>query len=411
MSVAVVALCAWIAVAPVASAVIAQGVVVVDGKTRIVQHQDGGVVKAIFIRDGSKVAAGQLLAQLDTTKQDNLVNTIQPELALLIARKARLYSEVGNQVDISFPPQSDGVSLADYPTILNDQRRQFEARRLTGWLRKQELQNDRQQDSAAIAGLQKQLLEVRIRMGLAGQDELAAGYLARAGFGTRRSLREMQATSASLSAEEAGITSRVNELEAHKDHTYLEAQRLDASMQEEDELEIQQISRDEQELLQRLNEAKFSLLRSSIMAPVDGTVMNLSINTIGGVLPPASPLLEIVPSEEALVIEAQVEPVDADGVAVGASIMVRAEGIGSQRMPMVAGTLISVSPDRVVDKARGGGYFLVRASVDRAKLFVARGIDLKPGVPVEMMITKKPRSVISYLIGPLLSTFTHALRE
>ncbi len=406
-----VAVAGWIAVAPIASAVIGQGIVVVESGLRVVQHADGGIVKSILIRDGDLVTAGQILLQLDQEKQNNLAASLEASQALLFAREARLRSEIANSDHVDFLESKSEINTSIYKDIIEDQRQSFIARKRAITIRTRELNNDADQDVAVIVGLQKQLSEIQVRINLADQDQSAAIELARTGTGTKRAMRDAEAIFASLLGEQAGLQARIAELVSQVGHSRLEIERLAASFQQDDEAELQQVTREKQDVAQRLADARLNVRRSDILAPVDGRVMNLSAHTVGGVIAPNSPILEIVPTDDHLVIEAHVEPVDSDNVSIGSAVMVRSTGAGSQRLPMVAGAVSSISPDRIVDRARGLGYFLVRVTVDRAKMLAARGVDLRPGVPVDIMIKKKTRSAASYLLDPLISTFTHALRE
>ena len=401
----------WMLVAPIASAVIAQGVVVVENSVRSVQHADGGLIKNIFVHDGTVVTSGQVLIQLNTEKQDILQQALETGYALLLARKARLHAELEERNDLVPPKGDEAEILSRHMDLFEDQRGNFQARKRSLSLRALELENDCNEDIAAISGLQKQLSQLRRLRALAAPDPAAAADLASRGSGTRRALREARGTSASLAGEEAAAETRVAELVAHVAHTRIEKERIAAAFLEEDQAELQQVTRDEQEVRQHLLDAELNLKHSSITAPIDGTIINLSAHTIGGVVTPGESLLEIVPSKEPLTIEAQIQPVDSDDVSVGLPVMIRMMGAGAQRMPMVAGIVSSISADRIYDKGRAPGYFLVRVSVDRAKLMAARGIDLRPGIPVEIMIQKSPRSMISYLINPVMKTFSHALRE
>ena len=402
---------AWVVLAPVASAIIAQGVVVVENSVRAVQHPDGGIVKEILTADGRTVSAGDAVLRLDTEKQFNLEQSLERSYALLVARELRLRAELNSMKEVTIPDNYDGQILAKHIDIYEDQKANFFARKTSSSLRALELDNDCDQDVLAIAGLQKQLGQLRIRSDLAAEDQLAAADLAAHGSGTKRAFRETRATSAALQGEAAVIESKINELAGHVAHTRLETKRIAAAVLEEDQAELQQITRDKQDVWQKLSDSMVSLKRATIVAPVDGTIINLSAHTVGGVITPGETVLEIVPSREPLIIEAQIEPVDSDEIKVGSPVMVRTMGAGEQRLPMVGGSVSSISADRIYDKARKAGYFLARIDVDREKILAARGVDLRPGIPVEVMIKKKERSMITYLIDPVMRSFSHALKE
>ncbi len=401
----------WSSLAPLASATIAVGSVVVENNRKVVQHLEGGIVRTVLVNDGDYVAAGKPLIQLDDSRLVSAIQSLRPLLAINIIQRARLEAERTRAESIVFPDDQDGIVLGEFLQAQDEQTRNFKARRSALHDRIRLLEVEQHQSEASLAGLHQQLESSELRLGLVLQDLRVAASLAASGIGTRQRVRDLARSVAEQRSERDGLTTRMAETEQKIARSFVEADRTLATFMESVEAEIQQTNRDHLDLLDRYRSISDQLRRTRIEAPVSGRVVNLIVHTNGGVVGPGMPLLEIVPDEDRLLIEAQIRPADADAITPGLPVRIRIHGSEAHRLPFLLGSVLSISADRILDRQGGTPYFLVRITMPAEELKRLRQTDLKPGLSAEVMITKGEKTIIEYLVSPILNFFANALHE
>ena len=403
--------CFWSIFAPLASAVFASGVVVIDGGNKTLQSPEPGVVSAIFVRDGESVTAGQYLLKLDNSQQMSALKALAREICLDAVHQARLRAEQADSPMIVYPTMVHGIRLAEFPDVVADENQDFKVKRDALTLHEDEIKSEQAGVKATVAGLDDQVTALVARQSLARQSLSTAAQLSRDGIGSRKAVRESLAEAASLAGELAETTSRRIDLQHQVTRLSLEALRLRVSYKETNNVELQKLENEQQELFQRYDQSNISLDRTLIRSPAAGEVMNLAVHTIGGVVLPGVALLEIVPRDAPLVIETRIKPTDIRDVKVGSSVLVRAEGEGSRQTAMIEGIVASVTADRLTDRETDDAFFLVRLTVNRRKFVSTQGIDLRPGASMTVMIMKESKSLLSYLAWPVIESFSHSLKE
>jgi HlyD family type I secretion membrane fusion protein len=403
-------LAAWSAAAPLSSAAIAAGSIVVDSNRKTVQHLEGGIVKSILVRDGDHVSEGQLLLELDDRQLSSDLATITPLLWINSARLARLNAERQGSEDIVFPSDLERAADSAARSIIVDQRMVFTKRRAALKSKLDALMNQRDQAEATIWGLQRRLGGQQERVRLTEEERRGIASLAAKGNAPRQRLLELDRALAELRSEEADLEARLAETRKRAEYYTLDAKRLADTFAETVEAELEVTNKERYELLERLQKIKEQLERTKIVAPVAGTVVNRSVHTIGGVVAPGAPLLEVVPRTDTLVIEAHVRPLDIEGLKPGMPVEVRFPGLKSQLLPRLSGKLVTLSADRLVDSV-GTSYFAARVRVADDALRNLGEQNLRPGVPVEVMIVKRSQTLVEYLMSPLLDVFARAMRE
>ena len=362
----------WSALAPLGAAVIATGTVAVDGSRKSVQHLEGGVVRQILVRDGDVVEAGQVLVRLDDTVQQNALSLVQGKLDADLATEARLVAERDARDAIAFPTElAAGAAASDeIRQMLAGQGTIFRARRdaLSGQV--SILQNRIAQSNEEIDGLtiQKDAKSRQVellRRELAGlKTLLAKGYTPENKvLGVEREMAELEGGIGETMARVASVRQAIDEA------------------------------------------------RLQIKAPVAGIVVDLAAHTVGGVVAPGSRILDVVPQNEALVVEAEVRPVDIDALHPGLAADIRFPAFKHGNTPVIHGAVTTVSADRLIDARTNAPYYMVRLTVpgdERRKLV---GLQLVPGMPAEVVVRKGDRTVVDYLLGPLEDTVVRAFRE
>jgi HlyD family type I secretion membrane fusion protein len=402
----------WAAFAPLSSAAIAPGIVVVDSNRKSVQHLEGGVIREILVRDGDLVEQDQVLLRLDGASVRAAMAALQPMVQTNRAYRARLLAERDDLAAIEFP--ADLVAAASDPLteqILAGQRRIFMTRRnaLTGEV---ELNANRlAQSHHRLDGLQQRQI-VKEKELLLLKDELAGQHaLFDKGYTTKKILNATERSLRQLETEIADIDSKIDEANRLIERYELEGRQIGKNFVEQVENELYKVEQEAYELTQRMRAVQDQYARLDIRAPVAGVVVNMAAHTVGGVVAAGSRILDIVPRNDRLLVEAQVQPADIDGVRPGLHADIRFPAFERMNMPHITGHVTVVSADRIVNDQTGSGHFLVRAEVDDDQLAKVDGLGLVPGMPAQVIINKGEGTLLGYLTAPLARLFWTAFRE
>lgn len=403
----------WAAFAPLSSAAIAPGIVVVDSNRKSVQHLEGGVIREILVRDGDVVEQGQVLLRLDGASVRAAMAALQPMLQTNRAYRARLVAERDGLSDIYFPAELAGDGVPDPLTeqILAGQRRIFITRRnaLTGEL---DLNANRlAQSRHRLDGLQQRQITKEKELRLL-EDELRGQHaLFAKGYTTRKVLNATERALRQLETETADIASKIDEASRLIERYELEGHQINKNFVEQVENELYKVEQEAYELTQRMRAVQDQHTRLDVRAPVSGVVVNLAAHTVGGVIAAGSRILDIVPGNDRLLVEAQVQPSDIDGVRPGLQADIRFPAFERLNMPHITGRVTVVSADRIVNDRTGSGHFLVRAQVDDDQIAKVGEISLVPGMPAQVIINKGEGTFLGYLTAPLARLFWTSFRE
>jgi HlyD family secretion protein len=404
----------WAMLAPLARAAVAPAIVAPENYRKTVQHLEGGIVQDIRVRDGSKVEAGDVLLTLDDTQIRAGYAAARSKLAALQAREARLTAEQDGRADIRFPEELLALA-AESPEIerlVGAERAALAASRqaladrvamLKGRLAQSQANLKAYKAGTASITSQLRLIDEEIGTvkdlvdrGLDRKPRLLALQRARADLDgqmatTAGSIASTQELIGAVSAELASVTSRFIEEVA----TGLAEARAEAT-----------------ELGAKVRSARDQLQRTVIQAPLAGTVVQLRQHTPGGVIKAGEPILDILPRDEPLVIEARVAPADIDVVHPGLPADVHLLAYSSRYMPRIHGEVRKVSADRLTDPNNGQPYYAAQIVIDPAALHAAAPqVELLAGMPAEALILTGERTLLDYLIEPIRRTFRRALRE
>ena len=402
----------WSAFAPLASAVLSSGVVVIDGSNKTLQSVEAGVVTSIFVRDGEMVKLGQPLLKLDDSSQRSSLKVLTREICSNAAHQARLRTELADRPAVSYPASVHGVLTDQAKDILADEDETFRVKRSALLFHIDELHSEQAGVRATIAGLNGQLAALTARLVLVKESLQASLQLYREGSGSRKAVRETTAEVAGLAGDISEIESKRTDLQNQVARLAMEAQRLGISSKEIDAGDLQKVSVEQQDLFQRYDQILISANRTLLRSPSAGEIMNLAMHTVGGVVMPGSPILEIVPTNVPLVVEARIIPTDVSNVKVGASVLISPEGeAGLQDKNLFTGHVVSITADRLTDRETESPFFLVSISVDKTRDSKADRISLRPGASMTVMILRERKTLLSYLISPIIQGLSHSLRE
>lgn len=402
----------WSVFSPLEGASIAQGVVTVDSQRKTVQHLEGGIIEKLLVTEGATVEKGQPLIYLDKTQSHAQLEQLTSRQRNASAREARLIAERDNLDVITFPEALEAVR--DNPRVeelLTNQVRIFEARRGFSESQKEIITKQLAQNKAELEGQRKRLEIEKRRLSIIGEEISGNRQLAEKGFVSKTQVLRLE-------REEAQILSTISQLQANASRLAQNVAESQAQLKEQELERIKEIveglreSRQESyELDEQISAAKDILNRTTISAPLSGTVLNLQVFSEEGVITPGQPLLDIVPSNEGLVIEAKVDPSDIDQVRSGMKAQIRLTALSMRSVKPLDGELITVSADRLVDEQSGLAYYLARVKLIDNVSDILEGIELYPGMQAEVMLLTEPRTPIEYLLKPLTESFNRAFRE
>jgi HlyD family secretion protein/epimerase transport system membrane fusion protein len=363
----------WAALASLDSAAIASGVVVVETDRKSVQHLEGGLVKEILVRDGDHVDKRDVLIRLEDTHARAMYDIVRSELDGALAEESRLAAERDGAVAIL------EKSIAQYQEEIEG-------------LRSQQAARERQLAILAdeLKGLRKLLAQ-----GSVPRNEVLA----------------YERRIAELSGEKGRFMADVARAEQGIGEARLRIGQLEKTAREEIVTELREIQERIFGLEERLVAAEDVLGRTEIRAPSSGIVMGMQAHTTGGVIAPAQEILQVVPVGDRLVIEARVDPIDIDDVAIGQHATVRLTAFKMRSTPIIIGTLINLSADRLVDEHSGTPYYLARIKVSKEELASLGDLQLQPGMPVEALIRTGARTALGYMLSPLTENIDLAFRE
>ena len=407
------ALSAWSSWAPLSTAAIAQGTVVVDGNRKSIQHLEGGIVKQILVRDGDPVEAGQLLVRLDDTQPRAMLALLRGRHDAARAQEARLLAERDGAVAIAFPADLAERAAAerDAADIVDGQKQLFTARRLSISGQVSILESRIEQSKAQISGLEVQQSAKQRQIGIVHRQLTTLRELAGKGAASAHQVLEFEREMSRLDGERGQLIAQIAATQHAIGEAELQIIQLQKAFREDVEKQLGETQAQLLDLNERIRSARDQVERIEIVAPTSGTVVDLAVFTIGGVIAPGSRVLDIVPRNDQLVIEAQVRPDDIDGLRPGLMADVRFSAFNRGTTPSLKGTVATVSADRLVNPKTNTSYFVARILVDDDQRAQLKGLSLIPGMPADVIIAKGDRTLFDYIAAPIENVVVKSLRQ
>lgn len=407
----------WANTAPIAGATVAAGVFVTTGQNKIIQHLEGGVIEEILVREGDVVEPDQVLIRLDETAPKAELLRLTLRQARQMAVEARLNAELrGLETDIEFPLELLAkTGDPDIANIVETQRITFQARR-NNLLN--EIATFKESISAfeeRIAGARLQLTAVRRQIGLLEEEIGYKSTLLKDGLVRKSEVLSLQRAHANLEGEAGRLAGEIGNYReqiarAHEQIRTLQSASIKAAADQ-----LHEVRAELNDLRERIYAARRVLERINIISPVRGVVVKLRYHTPGGVIEAGKPILEIVPLQEELIIEARVRPQDIENVKRGQKANVRLTALNRRVVPMVVGEVIYVSADALsaekMSQTVTGDAFIARIKLDPHDAAKVPDFHPTPGMPAEVYIMTTERTFFDYLLRPLRDTMTRAFRE
>ena len=398
----------WAAFMPLDAGVHASGTIAVAGNRQSVQHRDGGVITAIHVREGQHVRAGDVLIELSAPELKASERALTSDYLTLLAQRARLLAERSGQRDFAPPPEFASLSPADREIavqVMQLQRSEMHAR--SGSISAQ--QSVLGQRAGQL--VQQQSGYTQQRASLIEQQRLIAEELdglksiAAKGFASMNRVRELEHAEAQLKGQQAAMESEYARAGEGIGETKMQSLSVTRERLEQIESDLKDTQSKLSETLPKLVATREQLQHSLVRAPATGQVVGLQVFTVGGVVAAGQKLMDIVPDGRELIIQAQLKPSDADDVYQGQKAQIRFISVHNRTLPLFSGTVRTVSADSFTDEKTGRSYFRVEIVVPEAELNRVRSVlgngELRPGLPVEAVLTVRKRTALQYLVEPL----------
>ncbi|BBL73924.1 HlyD family type I secretion periplasmic adaptor subunit [Methylomagnum ishizawai] len=406
----------WAALAPLDSAALAPGVITVESYRKTVQHLEGGIIETLQVRDGETVKKDQVLVTLDNTQPKAQLEVLRGEYYIAAAREARLVAQRDGLAGVAYPP--DLLARRDDPRVQDAIRVQSQTFAVRKTAHEGEIavyQRQVEQLKAKANGLRSQR-QSRERLVESYRGELKDyASLLEEGFTEKQKVRELERSLAQSEGQLGELVADIAATELQISETELKILQLKKELQREVAKELVEVQAQSFELREKIQSVEATVQRTVVKAPEAGMVMGLAVHTLGAVIQPGGHILDIVPQNEKLIVEAHVSPNDIDRVKVGQQAEIRFTAFKSRETPKIDGRLSSLSADRLVDERQPEAmpYYLARVEVspEGLKDLAGQHLELVPGMPAEVLINTGARTLLEYLTRPLTDTFARSFIE
>ncbi len=402
----------WAATTELAGAVVASGSFVVDSYVKKVQHPKGGVVGEILVQEGAQVRAGDVVMRLDATQTRASLAIVTKRLDELTARLARLEAERDDLDAIDFPDQL--LARRDNPDVasaIRSETRLFEFRREARAGKKAQLGERIAQYEHEIEGLKAQEIAYADGLRVLQSEIVSQETLQERGVVSVQRLNSLRTQAATFGGERGEKIAYQAQAQGRITETRLQILQIEQDLKTEVGQELREIQGQIGEFIERKTAAEDELKRIDIVAPQSGTVHQLVVHTVGGVVSPGEPIMLIVPKGEDLALDVRIQPKDIDQVQPGQKAVLRLSAFSQRTTPELNGDVSRVAADLSTDEKSGLTYYLVRLSISHEEMQKLGGLTLVPGMPAEAMIKTGDRTALSYLVKPISDQINRAFRE
>ncbi len=403
----------WAAMTDLSGAVLAPATVVVAGNLKKVQHPSGGVVGNIFVRNGDRVKAGDMLVRLDDTVTRASLQLVTKQIDELSGRLSRLKAERDEAVTVAFPAELLGrKNESDVTQILSGEQTLFESRVRSRTEQKKQLGLRIAGMQEEIAGNTSQAAAKSREIDLIGKEVASLAGLEAQKLVTSSKMMALHREAARLEGEKAQLQAAAGQSRGRI--AEIEVQKLNIDSQAKSEIvkELRETQGKIVEMSERRTAAEDQLRRIDITSPADGLVHQMSVNTIGGVVNTSEPLMLIVPEGDRLLVEAKIAPQDIDQARSHQLANIRFPAFNQRTTPNVDGKVIHIAADLTHEPQQPHlSYYIARIEISDDEMKKLTGLRLVPGMPAEVQIKTDERSALSYLIKPLTDQFAKAFKE
>ena len=409
----------WAAIAPLGAATSAPGTVKVSGERKAVQSLTGGVVTALPVTEGARVQAGQLVVRFADSDVAGEARSLGRRVVGLEAQIARFDAQRTGEARIAVPSAFADLSPEDRQEAdhaLAVEQRALDTIRAAAAQQRATLGQRIGQIGAQIAGYESKRRSLELQSTLNSQELHGVERLASQGYATQTRVLALKRSAAGLSGDAGSASAEAAGLRSAAGEARMQILQIDANLAQDTAKQLRDAQAELDALIPQWQAARAKLAQTELRAPVSGQVVGLAIHTVGGVATPGQVLMEVVPADRSLTVEAEIPAADANEVTPGQEARVRVNGLHGRQIPVLKGRVSRVSADSLTDQRTGRSYYTASVVVPRAELdAISRAAGLRqrirPGTPVEVQMSLGSRTALGYWLDPLRGLFSRSLTE
>ncbi len=404
---------AWASFDKLATGITAMGEVRADAMRKTLRHREPGTVKQILVAEGQAVRAGQPLLLFNDVEARAAVDVLQNQYDSMVTQNARFMAEATGARTLVFP--ADVMARAAEPGVaqlIRDQQFLFSSRALLNESQAAVLAQRIEQQQTQVVGQQAQVDSIIERQRLTKEELDGYRKLNEQGFAPKTLVLRYEGNMAELAGRKGQLVSEIARLRQQMGETRLQLAQLRNERQSQSAEGLRDSQSRLADVIPRLTAARQSLDATVVRSPVDGNIFNLTQFTIGGLVGAGEVIMDVVPKGAPLTVTAMIKPEDVDEVRVGMLVKVRLTGLNQRFNDAMDATVSVVSADRLTNDKSGIAFYRVDVRIDPAQLTkLKKGVKLTAGMPASVTVVGGKRSIMSYLISPITSTWEDAFRE
>ena len=403
----------WSVFGHISGAVVAPGKIKIETERKTVQHLEGGIVDAILVREGEEVRAGQPLIILESVQIDANASMLQKQLVAQSAAQIRLTAEKDLKDALQWPEDLRRLAENSHSAdVLDNEERIFTARRDALNAQISLLNTQLAQLDAQVAGFDDQVKAEQAIIGTLNEELRAKRQLYKERYLEKSQILELERTLASHQGNRGRLKQSIAEAKQRAAELNLRIEDVKVRFVEEATSALGKLENDIIQTRERIRALKVAKKRLQIVAPVSGKVVDLKVHSKGGVVRPGEPLMDIVPHDNPLIVESHVPVNKITEVYIGQDALVQLDAFDTRLVPHMPGKVTYISADRLEERTGAGvmPYYLCYVEIDPKALTDAQ-LYLSPGMPATVFITTKQRTVLYYMMEPLIKNWDRALRE
>lgn len=400
----------WMFYVPLDSAAMAPGKLIIEGRSKRIQHYEGGIVEAIHVREGEVVNQGDLLLELDATRPQASQDLLIGQLLGLLAQQDRLLAEQNLADSINWSAELNDSTDRRRLSFMQEQQELFWSRKRQFRERVAIIEERIAKNIDAIEQLNQQIKQVRSQERAYRTEISIVAPLVEDMLAPKTQLLGLQRDLAAVLERKSALVSRIEGLEYDNRENSVQLAAQESNYLTEVNEKLAALRLQYNDLEQRLLAGQDVLERTKIRAPIAGQVVNLAVTTVGGSVGSGEPLMDLVPQSGTYLVEARVRPVDVDVISTGQSASIRFSAYSRRYMPAFEGRLVTVSNDRIEDPTVSEEpFYLAQIELDAQKV-TGEGVRLQPGMPIEVTIKTEARTLADYMFEPVMRSFDRAFQ-
>jgi adhesin transport system membrane fusion protein len=384
-----------------------EGTIVPSSRTQVIQNLEGGILREILVHEGDIVEAGDVLVRIENTVAQANLQDARSQYLTLLATEARLVAEVEGSEEIAFPESV----LNEAPTVAADQQRLFNARTRQLEAQINVLESQAIQRKQEVAEMNSRLRQLEQNLSLAREELSITAPLVQKGVMPRIDLIRIERQVSDLEGEMRTIRTAIPRLQSAQLEANQRIQEMKLTSQTEASGELNTTRAELKSISQSLFAGQDRVTRTSVTSPVRGTVKDMKITTVGGVIQPGEDIMEIVPLDDSLIVEARIRPADIAYLRPDQKAVIKISAYDFSIYGGLTAKLVRISADTIKDEQGESFYHVYLRTEENSLQHHGEELPIIPGMTVTAEILTGEKSVLDYLLKPILKARDSALRE